>query len=43
MSLSRVLKQPRQWVYEDVLEEETIQIELIKTEIEIIKKVQSFE
>lgn len=32
MSLSRVLKQPRQWVYEDVLEEEPIQIELIQTE-----------
>ncbi len=43
MSLSRVLKQPRQWVYEDVLEEETIQIELIRTEVEMIKEVHSFE
>lgn len=39
MSLSRVLKQPRQWVYEDVLEEEQIQIELIQTEVETIKEV----
>ena len=39
MSLSRVLKQPRQWVYEDVLEEEQIQIELIQTEVEPIKEV----
>ena len=43
MSLSRVLKQPRQWVYEDVLEEETIQIELIQTEVELFKEVHSFE
>lgn len=43
MSLSRVLKQPRQWVYEDVLEEETIQIELIQTEVEMIKELHSFE
>lgn len=43
MSLSRVLKQPRQWVYEDVLEEEAIQIELIQTEVEMIKEVPSFE
>ena len=43
MSLSRVLKQPRQWVYEDVLEEETIQIDLILTEVEMIKEVPTFE
>jgi hypothetical protein len=43
MSLSRVLKQPRQWVYEDVLEEEAIQIELIQSEVEMIKEVPLFE
>ncbi len=32
MSLSRVLKQPRQWVYEAVLEEEQIRIEQIQIE-----------
>ena len=34
MSLSRVLKQPRQWVYEDVLEEENVQIEPIVIEVD---------
>lgn len=39
MSLSRVLKQPRQWVYEDVLEEEQIHIEMIQTGVDPVQEV----